>query len=206
MLKYVQELHPALETRKTLGLDSSPKSGTPTLKTLKSIKPDLRQPRLPKEKLKKKDIANESFEVEQENVAMNKKFKQERLVLGMQLQPISFANLGRNKGEFSVAQGNEWDQQRAGCDIPLSENMTKVCMDEVLAYRQNSFVVNQEKRTSIEKELVANAYMLRLAAQKGEIQKPTSQSRNKKRRTVDCFHVEFEYWHSKYGKIRRNRE
>lgn len=198
MLKYINDLNPALASRKIAGLDASPKALNNTLKSLKS---DINTAKLPKDKLKKKDIANESFEVEMDKDSMTKKFIQERFVLGMQHKPITFSHLGRTKNELSSAQANEWNLDKAGCGVELSENKTKECIQEVSAYRHNYFASMQEKKELIEKEMVSKAYKLRLAAQKGEIQQPSNRNRSKKRRTVLTCNSEPKHWHSKYDQI-----
>jgi hypothetical protein len=181
MRQYVQEINTSLATRKAVEANLSANQVSPTLKEQKDEPVFVK---LPKERLKKRDVANESFEGEADSDSFHKKFRHQRLLLGMQLKPMEFGILNRSKEDTTIVSSRDWNMLDAGSNLCLCENKAEECMAEVEAYRQNYYTLTIEKAKDVEKELVNRAYELRMTNEKNDAHKFASQSRSKKRRTV----------------------
>lgn len=142
---------------------------------------------LSKDKLKKRDVANESFDVDPDKEAMNRKFKQERLVLGMQVKPTKFSLLMDSLDQQSADGHSKWNERTAGCDITLCERRADHCIEQVELYRQNYFAITRERAASELQILINNAIELNDTKSPKLQNNQSTQARNKKKRTVICF-------------------
>ena len=175
----------SLFSRKNLDQTISGQQNVPA--TVQNLQPmeDHDDALLPKEALKKKDIANESFEADADKEAMERKFKQERLVLGMQVKQTKFSLLMDSLDQQSGEGHSNWNERSAGCDISLCEKRADYCLQQIEAFRQTCYLAMHERMAVELKALILQAIELNMNRTPKAGNAFVIQARNKKKRTVE---------------------
>lgn len=176
---------------------AQPSSLSQTLHSLNAA-PDEDVAILPKDKLAKKDIANEADEPDE---AADRKFRQERLVLGLQVSSTKFNILTDSAHVASAGKSLKWNEVRAGCDINFCKKEADHCMKQVEAYRQNCYYTTKQRAKADLQVLILNASELNANKTMKATNNFLIQTRHKKKKNVVCVDPDPQHRHVKRDQI-----